>query len=285
MKTHVRPGVLVRHDPSDPVPLVFDSPHSGIEYPEDFRHAAPWAILRAAEDTHVDDLYGAAPAHGASLLCALFPRSYIDANRHEGDIDAGLLAEPWPGDLQPGEKSKLGLGLIRRLAQPDVPIYDRKLPVAEVRARLAAYYQPYHAELQSLLEARHRRFGAVWHVNCHSMGSKGSSMSVDNGRERPDFVLGDRDGSTCDRAFTDAVLAWLNGRGYHVTVNDPYKGVELVRRYSDPAKGCHSLQIEVNRRLYMDEKTRERGGGYAKLKADITELVAYLAEWTQEAAG
>lgn len=285
MKQHVIPGVLVRHDPPSPIPLVFDSPHSGIDYPEDFRHAAPRAILRAAEDTYVDDLYAAAPRHGAALLCALFPRSYIDANRHELDIDQDLLTELWPGEIRPGEKTKLGLGLIWRLAQPDVPVYDRKLPVAEVQARISSYYQPYHAALQSVLDARYKQFGAVWHVNCHSMGAKGTSMSPDKGRERPDFVLGDRDGTTCDRAFTDTVLAWLKGRGYQVTVNDPYKGVELVRRYSDPAKRRHSLQIEINRRLYMDEKSRERNGGYAALKGNITELVAHLADWTQKAVG
>ena len=237
MNEHLQPGVLLRRDPSTTlVPLVLDSPHSGVGYPADFRHAAPLEILRAAEDTHVDDLFGAAPTHGATLLAALFPRSYIDPNRHESDIDPDLLAEPWPTELAPGEKTKLGLGLIWRLAQPEVPVYDRKLPVAEIQARIDTYYRPYHAALSAVLDDRHARFGAVWHVNCHSMSARGSAMSPDNGRERADFVLGDRDGTTCGRDFTDTVFEWLKGRGYQVAINDPYKGVELVRRYSDPRR-------------------------------------------------
>lgn len=283
---YVLPGVLRRHDPpGDPVPLVLDSPHSGIEYPGDFRYAAPLPVLRKAEDTHVDDLYAAAPTHGATLLAALFPRSYIDPNRDESDVDPDLLADAWPVELRPGEKSKLGLGLIWRLAQPDVPVYDRKLLAAEIQARIISYHRPYHDALRALLNARCERFGAVWHINCHSMGARGTSMSPDNGRERADFVLGDRDGTTCDAAFTQLAFTWLTGRGYHVTINDPYKGVELVRRYSNPAARRHSLQIEINRRLYMDETSREPNGGYARLKADLGDLVAHVAAWTREQAG
>jgi N-formylglutamate deformylase len=265
------------------VPLVFDSPHSGIDYPKDFGCVAPMAILRTAEDTHIDDLFGAAPGHGAVLIAALFPRSYIDVNRDELDIDPTLLADAWHCELKPGEKTKLGMGLIRRLAQPDLPMYDRLLPAAEVQARINTYYRPYHAAVKAAIDRVHRRFGAVWHLNCHSMGSVGSAMTSDGARRRPDFVLGDRDGTTCAVEFTQTVHRWLKDRGYHVTVNDPYKGVELVRRYSDPAARRHSLQIEINRALYMDETTREPNPGYATLKSEMTALVAFLASWTRTA--
>lgn len=277
--------VLRRFDPvGEPVPLVLDSPHSGIEYPDDFRCVVPLEILRTAEDTHIDDVFSAGPGRGATLLVALFPRSYIDVNRDALDIDGDLLAEPWPTPLNPGEKTKLGMGLIRRLAQPDIAVYDRKLSVAEIQARIDRYYHPYHAELKAALDRAHQRFGAVWHLNCHSMGSQGSTMTPDGARRRPDFVLGDRDGTTCGAAFTDRVYRWLKGRGHHVTINDPYKGVELVRRYSDPGRHRHSLQIEINRALYMDEVTRAPNGGYSALKAEMSALIAHLAEWTRAAA-
>src|SRR5512145_1116536 len=142
---HEVPGVLRRHDPTGAsLPLVFDSPHSGTDYPGDFGYAAPHDILRTAEDTHVAVLFAAAPANGAVLLEALFPRSYIDTNRDLSDIDPSLLADRWPGDLAPGAKSALGLGLIRRLAQPGIPVYDRKLPAAEIQARIDRCYVPYH---------------------------------------------------------------------------------------------------------------------------------------------
>ncbi len=282
MSASERPRVLVQHDPAGtPVPLVFDSPHSGFDYPADFGCVAPMAVLRTGEDTHIDDLFGAAPAHGATLIAALFPRSYIDVNRDELDIDPTLLASPWPCELKPGEKTKLGMGLIRRLAQPDVPMYDRKLPVAEIQARIETCYRPYHAAVKAALDRSYGRFGAVWHLDCHSMGSVGSAMTSDGARRRPDFVLGDRDGTTCGGEFTDTVFQWLKGRGYHVTINDPYKGVELVRRYSNPSARRNSLQIELNRALYMDEATREPNAGYAKLKSEMTALISHLAAWTQ----
>jgi N-formylglutamate deformylase len=283
--TASEPRVLVQHDPvGHAVPLVFDSPHSGIDYPVDFGCVAPMAILRTAEDTHIDDLFGAAPAEGATLIAALFPRSYIDVNRDELDIDPTLLDGPWPCALKPGEKTKLGMGLIRRLAQPDLAMYDRKLPVAEIQARIDTYYRPYHAAVKRAIERTHQRFGAVWHINCHSMGSIGSAMTSDGARRRPDFVLGDRDGTTCAAEFTDLIYRWLKERGHHVTINDPYKGVELVRRYSNPAQRRHSLQIEINRALYMDETTRAPNAGYASLKAEMTALIATLASWSRAAA-
>ncbi|HJS32916.1 MAG TPA: N-formylglutamate amidohydrolase [Alphaproteobacteria bacterium] len=280
------PGVLRRHDPSGlRLPLVFDSPHSGTAYPDDFRHAAPRDILRTAEDTHVAALFAAAPAHGAPLLEALFPRSYIDANRDLADIDPSLLADRWPGELAPGEKSRLGLGLIRKLARPGVPVYDRKLTATEIKARIDAYYLPYHRELQRLLDGAHRRHGVVFHVNCHSMASKGGAMTPDGAVRRADFVLGDRDGTTCTPEFVAIVAEALGAAGYDVRINDPYKGAELVRRYADPAKGRHSLQIEINRRLYMDEKTRARNANFAPLEGDLTRLVARIADYCRGQCG
>ena len=274
-------GVLLRRDPVAPeVPLVFDSPHSGTVYPEDFRFACPLDVLRTAEDTHVDELYGAAPEYGAALLAARFPRSYIDVNRALADIDPALLDEAWPGPVSPGEKTRLGMGLIRRLATPGRPVYDRKLSVAEVRRRIERCYVPYHAALQEICDRLHRKFGIVRYVDCHSMPSEGSAMSSDPGAKRADIVLGDRDGTTCDPALTHFVARVLEGRGYKVKINDPYKGVELVRRHGRPAENRHALQIEVNRALYMDERTRAKTANFARLKADLTHLVEALADFS-----
>jgi N-formylglutamate deformylase len=278
-----QPGVLRRDDPTgDIVPLVFDSPHSGVTYPDDFNHAAPFAVLRTAEDTWVDELYAAAPGCGATMLAAEFPRSYIDVNRDLGDLDPLLLDEAWPGKLNPGEKTKLGIGLIRRLARPGIPVYDRKLSVAEIKARIDAYYGPYHEALAAILDARHARFGAVFHVDCHSMASKGSEMTPDGAVPRADFVIGDRDGTSCSRDFTDIVVTKLRAHGHDVRVNDPYKGVEILRRHGRPSEARHSLQIEINRNLYMDEVTREKSVGFAKLQAQIGDLIRTLADFARD---
>jgi len=284
--TRSLPGILFRSDPRErEVPLVFDSPHSGTEYPDDFDHTCPRHVLRTAEDTYVHELYAAAPAHGATLIGALFPRSYIDANRHVGDIDAALLAEPWPHPLNPGVKTKMGMGLIRRLAVPKLPVYSRKLGIAEVQARIDRYYHAYHVELASAADRLHARFGGVWHVNCHSMKSVSNGMAAEGpGVPRVDFVLGDRDGSTCAPELTTFVRDFLTKRGYDVRINDPYKGVELVRRHGRPRDNRHSLQIEVNRKLYMDEERFERNANFPRLKSDLDALVGALATFVRERA-
>jgi N-formylglutamate deformylase len=273
---------LRRHDPvATPVALVLDSPHSGTEYPADFEHLPPRAVVRQAEDTHVADLYATAPEFGATLIEALFPRAYIDPNRALSDMDAALLSEPWPGPLSPSHKTELGIGLVWRLAQGGVPMYARPLTVAEVERRIARCYEPYHAAVAAALDERHRHFGAVWHLNCHSMPAVGDVMSDDPGRPRADFVLGDRDGSTCEAELTAFVASTLSGMGYDVAINDPYKGVDLVRRHGRPADRRHSLQVEINRRLYMDERTLARTAGFAALQANLSRMLAAIAAYVR----
>ncbi len=273
---------FVRHDPSgEPLPLVLDSPHSGEWYPDDFDHAPPRAIVRQAEDTHVARLWQRAMAHGATLLEARFPRAYIDANRSLADIDLALLEDGWPAPVAPSRKTEQGIGLVWRLARGGVPMYARRLTAAEVQARIGRCWQPYHDELQSLLDAQHRAFGGVWHVNCHSMPAVGDAMADDPGHTRADFVLGDRDGTTCEPAFTQLVADTARGLGYTVALNDPYKGVELVRKHGRPAENRHSLQIELKRTLYMDEVTLEPNAGYARLARDLALLAGALARFVR----
>ena len=282
---HTVARVLRRCEPAPdgaaPAPVVFDSPHSGSVYPADFGYAAPFDLLRRTEDAFVDELFAAAPRFGAALLAALFPRSYIDPNRHEADIDALLLADDWPHEARPSERSGHGLGLVRRLVRSDVPVYDRRLTAAEILARIDRCHRPYHATLKAMLDGAHARFGAVWHVNCHSMRSTGR-RGLDGGvRRRADFVLGDRDGTTCGAEFTAFVGGMLAGFGYSVAVNAPFKGAELVTRHGDPARNRHSLQIEINRRLYMDERGVEKTAGFERLRADLEGLIAAITDFTR----
>lgn len=277
--THTPSRIGHDHD----VPVIFDSPHSGVQYPADFDTIVPHMALRRAEDTHVEALYGAAPDHGATLIAANFPRSYIDANRSVLDIDAALLDTAWPGPINVSRKTEKGIGLVWRLLDTGEPIYRRKLSVAEVQARIAQFYAPYHKAVRDAINGAHKHYGAVWHINCHSMPATSSVISEEGpGVERADFVLGDRDGSTCAPAFTQFVATTLRAMGYDVRINDPYKGVELVRAYSDPAEHKHSLQIEVNRKLYMDEASRERNSGFDRLQGDITTLIKAIATYSRE---
>lgn len=276
------PYALSAPTPSAALPLIFDSPHSGRDYPADFRFSCPFEVLQRAEDNHVDELFSAAPDHGAALLCALFPRTYIDVNRAVDDIDHDLLAESWPHAANPSRRSHAGIGLIRRILRPGIPVYDRKLNINEIHQRIENYYKPYHAQLETLIEQAHYRYGQVWHINCHSMPQNGgfSRLMPPTVREAlPDFVLGDRDGTSCALHFTHAVRDFLKNMGYRVGVNTPYRGVELVRRYSSPATGRHSLQIEINKGLYWDEERNEKSKNFNVLQSDINKLIQYCAHY------
>ena len=276
---------FTRHEPvGAPIPLVLDSPHSGEHYPDDFDHAPPRDLVRQAEDTHVARLWSGATARGATLIEALFPRAYIDANRALDDVDPALLDDAWPDPLAPSGKSALGVGLVWRLARGGVPMYARKLRSEEIRARIERCWKPYHHALQRALDERHAAFGSVWHIDCHSMLAVGDELSDDAGRERADIVLGDRDGTTCDPAFTALVAATMRHAGYRVAINDPYKGVELVRLHGRPAERRHSLQIEIKRTLYMDEATLEPHAGYAPLQRNLDRLVEAIAGFVHDRA-
>ena len=279
MTLHI-PGVLtVEGLDSQTLPLVFDSPHSGTEYPADFNHAVDPDALRHAEDTHVHDLWRGAVDAGAVLLHAHFPRAYVDPNRAADDMDPAQIAGDYREPLNPTVKSTLGIGLCwTRVPPHGGPLYDRMLTATEVASRVTRYHRPYQQRLRALLDDTHARWGRVWHVNCHSMQEVASAMSTqDRGTPRPDFVLGDLDGTACAPDFTAVVADFLTARGHSVAVNDPYKGMELIRANGLPAQGRHSLQIEVNRKLYMDEATRAPNAGYPVLQQTFTDLSRHLA--------
>lgn len=277
------PGVLEVTKPNGAAaPVVLDSPHSGSAYPADFDSIAPSHVIRKAEDAFVDELFAAAPECGASLLRALFPRAYIDPNRSVDDIDQTLLDQAWPGPVRASEKTRLGHGLVWRTCPPDHALYDRKLSVAEISARIDTYWRPYHAALRRSLDAAHHRFGAVWHINCHSMPTMAAPHASGASSGWGDFVLGDRDGSTCDPAFIGLIGETLKGFGYDVRFNDPYKGMELIRAYSDPGRRRHGVQIEINRSIYMDESNVERSGGFADLRDNLTRLIEVVCAYARE---
>lgn len=257
--------------------LVLDSPHSGTVYPVDFAYACPLDTLRRAEDTHVEKLYAFAPALGVHWVEAHFPRSYLDANRNTTEIDPQLLDAPWPGPLEGGSKVRLGKGLVWRLTDDGTPIYQRALGVAEVAQRIATCWEPYHAAVAQAIDAAHARYGYCIHINCHSMPAvSGSHATEFPGLVHADFVVGDRDGSTASPALARHICRYLAEQGYAVEYNHPYKGVELVRRHGQPDLQRHSLQLEVNRRLYMDETTLELHDGFATLQHTLRGLVQLL---------
>ena len=271
---------MVRSEPGTTA-LVLDSPHSGVNYPADFVHACDPQALRRAEDTHVEKLYDFAPALGVAWVEALFPRSYLDANRDTTEIDVGLFDAAWPHPVATDPvvlaKVRLGKGLVWRFTDDGQPLYDRPLGVAEVQARIDTCWKPYHGAVAAAIDMAHRRHGYSIHLNCHSMPAVAGSHATDfPGLVHADFVIGDRDGSTAAPSLSALVCDHLRALGYSVEYNHPYKGVELVRRYGDPAHDRHSIQVEINRRLYMDEQTLEMTGGFGALRGNLRSLVEKL---------
>jgi len=266
------------------LPLVFDSPHSGCDYPADMNPVAAMEILRQSEDAFIDALFGHVTVLGAVLLKATFPRCFIDPNRSDLDIEVGALDGEWPGPVTNSIKTNRGAGLVWTKVLGLQSIYDRKLSVAEVQGRIDNYWRPYHDALSAELDRLHDDFGGVWHINCHSMPARGNDTTEDGPVDRADFVLGDRDGTTCEGVFTETVRDFLAGRGYDVAVNWPMKGVELVRKHGRPDENRHSLQIEINRRLYMDERAITKNDRYAETAAVVADLDAVIADFVRDRA-
>jgi len=255
-----------------PVPVLFDSPHSGANYPDNFDAALDRLMLRRMEDAFVDELFAAAPDYGATLIAARFPRGYVDPNRSHLDIDPAAF-DDWQGPAEPTEKSRVGKGLIWTNLHGVEPLYARRLTGDEVRARIDNYWRPYHDAIAAAYERIHGEFGSVYHVNCHSMRAVGNEFDPDGETVRPDFVISNHDGKTCSPAFLDLIVEYLRTANFDVAINDPYKGAELTCRYADPAAKRHSLQIEINRRLYMDEMTIEKSSDFTTFHNLMTGLV------------
>ena len=244
----------------------------------------PLVQLRGGEDTHVDLLWRETPTVGATLLVANFPRTYIDPNRTVNDIDPLLLDSIWPEALSPSEKSRLGYGLIWRQLNATTSIYDRSLSIAEVQNRINQYYLPYHAALTRAVEQSIKNFGGVWHLNLHSMPNNAYERLQIKNNPHPlaDFVLGDRDGTTCEPAFVDLIEKQLRSMGYTVARNDPYKGMQLIAQIGQPQKNQHSLQVEIRRPIYMDEITREPNKNFQIVQNDISKLLKLIAVYLRE---
>jgi N-formylglutamate deformylase len=265
-----------------PIPLVLDSPHSGTRYPEDFGYTCDFAMLRKAEDTDVDDLYGDAPALGATLVCAEFPRSYIDPNRRVEDFDTDMIDGHWPRKVDHSPKTKAGIGLVWRLLDVNARIYSRKLSVSEVEARIVKYHARYWRSLRNTIDATYAAHQRVFHINCHSMPEEAGGLSwIAKGTKFPDIVLGDRDGSTCSPEFRVMLHEAFRNEGMSVAINDPYKGVEIVKQFGKPREHRHSIQVEINRRLYMNEASRERNANYDALKASLRRVLGKTSYFAQ----
>ncbi len=272
----VVPPFEIRSGAEQRVPFIFSSPHSGRFYPERFLAMARLDrnAIRRSEDCFVDELFGAAVTLGAPMLAANFPRAYLDVNREPWELDPRMFAEPVPTYCNiRSARVAGGLGTVPRLVGEGLDIYAGRLPLAEAIARIEAVYKPFHEALKRLLSRTHAAFGFAVLVDCHSMPA---SVRVGDNGFRPDFIVGDRFGTSATAALTEAAINLLSAMGYTVAHNKPYAGGFITEHYGRPARHLHALQIEVNRGLYMNEKTLQKSPGFDALARDMALFSADL---------
>jgi N-formylglutamate amidohydrolase len=262
-------------------PFVFNSPHSGSHYPARFLAMTRLdrISIRRSEDCHVDELFAGAAALGAPLLSANFPRAYLDVNREPWELDPRMFAEPLP-PFANARTARVagGLGTIPRIVGEGQDIYPAKLPLGEAVSRIDALYKPYHQRLRALIMQAHGRFGRAILIDCHSMPA---SIRVGETGVRPDFIIGDRFGAAAAAGLSEQAISILTGMGYTVAHNKPYAGGFITEHYGRPGRGLHAMQIEINRGLYMNERTYQKSAGFEGLAADITTFSARLMAFSE----
>lgn len=276
------PPVDIVRPPAQTLPVVLASPHSGAAYAPDFLGLTHLdvGVLRRSEDAFVDELFGPAARVGIPLVRALFPRSFVDANREPYEVDAAMFDGPLPREANPrSPRVAAGLGTVPRVAFDGQAIYRRRLPLAELERRIAWYYRPYHGALARLVAETRDRFGHCVLIDCHSMPSTSPGGAHAPGG-KVDFVLGDNHGAACAAALTHMTERWLHHHGYRVVRNQPYAGGFTTQHYGAPAEGVHVLQIEINRALYMDESALSPHAGFAILARRLAELVEDVGRTT-----
>jgi N-formylglutamate amidohydrolase len=269
----LNPAFSVARPYEQTAPFVICSPHSGRSYPRSFlaQSRLDPLTLRRSEDYCIDEIYGAAVTLGAPMLHAHFPRAFLDANREPYELDPDLFDDVLP-DYANTQSVRVigGLGTIARIVSDGEEIYKRPLKLADALARINTFYLPFHDTLQQLLEETRRKFGYAILLDCHSMPS--AQLKPANGA-RPEFVLGDRFGHSCDLKLTRFMRDAIGAVGYDVQLNRPYAGGYITEHYGRPHRGVHAIQIEINRGLYMDETAIMPNAGFDRLKVNIEKII------------
>jgi len=268
---------------SQTIPFVFASPHSGRNYQTSFiaKSRLNLLALRRSEDSFIDDLYSDAPNYGAPFLKALFPRAYLDPNREAYELDQEMFLEPLPDFVNTNSpRVSTGLGTVPKIVANGDEIYESKMLFKEAEDRINNCYFPYHTALNDLIKETKNKFGKCILIDCHSMPSIGGLVNRDTKNDNVDIVLGNKHGKTCADELIQFVEVQFKNLNLIVRRNHPYAGGYTTEHYGNPNKNVHTLQIEVNRANYMDEKTITRKNGFLKMKKKISNLLQALAEAT-----
>lgn len=266
------------HTPATPCScVVFASPHSARDYSLGFLAQSVLAplVLRSSEDAFVDQLFDYAPNAGAPLLLAGAPRAYVDLNRSAEELDPALIEGIPKRPHNPRVRS--GLGVIPRVVANGKAIYSGKLPKTEAQRRIDQYWHPYHARLARLLEQSRARYGKAVLIDCHSMPHDAVRQSLPAHMPSPEIVIGDRYGAAADSTIVGEVETAFRGAGFRVARNTPFAGAYVTQHYGRPAAGCHAIQIEIDRSLYMNEATITPRSDFEQFRNRLRSVILRLA--------
>jgi N-formylglutamate amidohydrolase len=263
------------------LPVLLGVPHAGRSYPAPLLASMrqPEAACARLEDRLVDVLaQRVAQLTGAALLVAQAPRAMIDLNRAPEDMDWEMIAGPPPAGTYrhaAGRRARSGLGLVPRRLQGLGDLWRGPLATGDLQARIELVHRPYHRALGQALEDIRDRWGAALLIDLHSMPPLGPKTGND---PAPDFVIGDRYGSSCSANLSLLANEHLSRCGQRVAHNRPYAGGYVLDRHGAPQRALHAMQVEVCRAAYLDPALREPGEGFESVARVLAGLVRRLAQ-------
>ena len=270
--------ILIPSSHCRPSAVVLSSPHAGRIYPAEFIAAsiADVAALRGLEDFGVDQLIGSVRDQGITCINNQISRAYIDVNRPVDALDNAMFTSPPAAantDAASSRHVRAGYGLLPRLTAAREVIHRQLLPSDEVESRIALVHKPYHQAVQAALATAQSHFGRSLLIDCHSMPSHDQ-------HEKPlaDFVLGDLHHTTLDPTLGDLLAKTITEAGYSLAWNHPYAGGYITKNYGRAATRQQSIQIEINRRLYMTRKYTLNQQGSENIAALLALIGAVLSD-------
>jgi len=258
-----------------PSPVLVEVPHSGLQVPPEVEpeiEATPLAVLRDS-DLYVDQLYQRAPENGATLLVSRVSRYVVDLNRGPDDVDSAAVPR------HPRARHIPARGVVWRARTDGTPLLRAPLTIEQFRKRLELFYDPYHQALRDVAAQIREHHGRVMILAAHSMPSAGRRMVGGGQVRRADVVPGTRGRSTADGRIIDLIDSHFREAGLSVKHDDPYRGGWTTSSYGAPKRGQHAVQIELNRALYVDERTSEiKKKDFAQLQTVLDQLVGKLGD-------
>ncbi len=251
-------------------PLLIMTPHSGRNYDKKFLKHVSLNIsqLRNTEDFCVDQLFSS-NINKFSFLNATFPRIFVDANRSPLEIDATMWEDNNLNTLFNSNSSKVinGIGVFAKYNLFGKYLYSSKLPFSEAKWRLLNYYFPYHKKIREIIKATKNNYKKMVALDCHSM----SSELV---KDKIDIVVSNSDNKSSSKELLTLVKKSFKNYNYNINVNNPFKGGFITTNYGNPKKNIHFLQIEINKKLYMNEKSMKlKKNSFLKLKVCFDNLI------------